>query len=147
MIPSRLAARLIVGGVLIYAGASKAAAPAEEFAYVISAYDFIPSGMALPMAGILPWIELLLGWSLVMGLHTRAAAAAAGAAFACFMLALGSVVARGIPLPNCGCFGDGVHFTPGQAFFFDSTMLALCWAALREGSGSLSLDAWTDGRK
>ena len=40
-----LAARLIVGGVLVYAGAVKAAGPAEEFALVIGAYQVLPSDM------------------------------------------------------------------------------------------------------
>ena len=139
-----LAARLIVGGVLVYAGASKASAPAEEFALVIDSYSVVPTGMALPLAGLLPWLELLVGWALVLGVSAKAAASAAGVMFGLFLTALGSVVARGIPLPNCGCFGDAMHFTPVQALFFDSTMLALCWTAYRGGSGPLSLDSWSE---
>jgi len=139
-----LAARLLVGAVLVYAGASKASAPAEEFALVIDSYNFIPTSMALPMAGLLPWLELAVGWALILGVSGRAAASAAGVMFGLFLTALGSVVARGIPLPNCGCFGDAMHFTPGQAFLFDSAMLALCWTAYRGGSGPLSLDSWSE---
>ena len=107
-----LAARLIVGAVLVYAGATKAAAPAEEFALVIQSYDVAPLSVALPLAGLLPWLEMLVGWALLLGVETTTAAAAAGAMFGLFLAALGSVVARGIPIPNCGCFGDAVHFTP-----------------------------------
>jgi hypothetical protein len=139
-----LAARVIVGAILIYAGASKAAAPAEEFALVIDAYAVIPTSLTLPMAGLLPWVELLVGWALLLGVGGRAASSAAGAMFGLFLAALGSVLARGIAIPNCGCFGDAMHFTPAQAMIFDSTMLALCWTAYRGGSGPLSLDGWSE---
>lgn len=138
-----LAARLIVGAVLVYAGASKAAAPAEEFALVIQSYDVAPPAAALPLAGLLPWAELTVGWALLLGVETTAAAAAAGAMFGLFLASLGSVVARGIALPSCGCFGDAIHFTLVQALLFDSAMAALCWTAFRAGSGPISLDAWS----
>lgn len=140
-----LAARVIVGAVLIYAGATKAAAPAEEFALVIQSYSVpgLPLSMILPLAGLLPWLEMLVGWALLLGVETTAAAAAAGAMFALFLAALGSVLARGIPIPNCGCFGDAMHFTPLQALLFDSVMGALSWTAFRFGAGPISLDGWS----
>ena len=140
-----LAARLIVGAVLIYAGATKAAAPAEEFALVIQSYDVVPLSVALPLAGLLPWFEMLVGWALLLGVETTGAAAAACAMFGLFLAALGSVVARGIPIPNCGCFGDAMHFTPVQALGFDSVMAALCWTAFRgDFPALLSLDSWSE---
>jgi uncharacterized membrane protein YphA (DoxX/SURF4 family) len=142
-----LAGRLFVGAVLIYAGASKAAAPAEEFALVIGAYDIIPSSVALPVAGLLPWIELLVGWALVLGVEARAASAAAGVMTAVFLAAIGSVLARGIPIPNCGCFGDAMHFTPGHAFVFDSLLAALCWTVFTAEPDRFSLDHWTQRGK
>lgn len=139
-----LAARLIVGAVLVYAGATKAAGPAEEFALVIGSYAILPRDMVLSSAAFLPWAELLIGWSLILGLRPRLAAAAAGALFGCFMLALISVQARGIQLPNCGCFGDAIHFTPIQAMLFDSGLAVLCFLAWKAGPSALSLDSWTD---
>jgi uncharacterized membrane protein YphA (DoxX/SURF4 family) len=138
-----LAARLLVGAVLIYAGASKAAAPAEEFALVIQSYDVVPLSVALPLAGLLPWLELIVGWALLLGVETTTAAAVATGMFGLFLAALGSVLARGIPIPNCGCFGDAMHFTPLQALLFDSVMGALSWTAYRAGSGPASLDSWS----
>ena len=139
-----LAARLVVGGVLVYAAIAKISAPAEEFAYIIQAYDVVPPSMALPMAGLLPWLELLVGWSLILGVNARGACAAAGAMFAMFLAALGSTIFKGIPLPNCGCFGDAIHFSPSQAFLFDSAMIALCALAFRDGPRPLSLDRWSE---
>ncbi len=139
-----LAGRLLVGGILVYAGATKAAGPSEEFALIISYYQILPRDMVMTVASFLPWAEVLLGWALVFGVFTTVAAGAAGALFGGFLLALLSVLARGIELPNCGCFGDAVHFTIPQALIFDSVMLALCWAAFKYG-GFLSLDKWADG--
>jgi uncharacterized membrane protein YphA (DoxX/SURF4 family) len=138
-----LSARVVVGAVLVYAGAAKAAAPAEEFANIILAYNLIPADMALPLAAFLPWIELAVGWALLLGVETKVVAAAAGAMFATFLVALGHAVAAKIPLPSCGCFGESVHLTPAQGLAFDSTLLALCVLAWRTGSGPFSLDAWT----
>jgi uncharacterized membrane protein YphA (DoxX/SURF4 family) len=138
-----LAARLFVGAVLIYAGASKAAAPAAEFSLVIQSYDVVPTSIALPMAGLLPWMELLVGWALLLGVNARAAGAAAGAMTAIFLAAIGSVLLRGIPIPNCGCFGDAMHFTPAHAFAFDSLLTALSWLVFVSESGPLSLDSWS----
>jgi uncharacterized membrane protein YphA (DoxX/SURF4 family) len=138
-----LAARVIVGAVLIYAGAAKTAVPAEEFANVILAYSVLPADMALPLAAFLPWIELLVGWALLLGVETKLASAFGGVMFSTFLLALGHAVAAKIPLPNCGCFGDAIHLTPSQGLMFDSTLLALCVLCWRSGSGPVSLDAWT----
>lgn len=139
-----LAGRLVAGGVLVYAGATKAAGPTEEFALVISYYNILPRDMLMSTAAFLPWGELLIGWALVLGVCTRWAAAAAGGLFGFFLLALASTLARGIALPNCGCFGDGIHFTVPQALAFDSLMLALCWCAWQAGRARLSLDNWVE---
>jgi uncharacterized membrane protein YphA (DoxX/SURF4 family) len=139
-----LAARVIVGAVLVYAGATKAAGPSEEFALVIGAYDLLPREMVLTAAAFLPWVELLIGWSLILGLRLRETAIAAGALFAAFLFALVSVQVKGIQLPNCGCFGDAVHFTPIQALMFDSLLAVLCFVAWEAAPG-LSLDSWMEG--
>jgi hypothetical protein len=140
-----LASRLAVGAVLIYAGASKAAGPAEEFANILSAYDVIPRDFIMPVAALMPWIELVVGWALILGVQTRLAAAAAGIFFVSFLGALGSTVLRGIALPNCGCFGESLHLSPLQAFVMDACLFALCFFGWRMGPGLASLDSWTKG--
>jgi uncharacterized membrane protein YphA (DoxX/SURF4 family) len=140
-----LAARVLVGAVLVYAGATKAAGPSEEFAIVIGSYDLLPRDMVLTAAAFLPWVELLVGWALILGFRLRAASASAGALFAAFLFALVSVQVKGIKLPNCGCFGDAVHFTPIQALLFDTGLAVLCWLAWKSAPARQSLDSWTEG--
>lgn len=135
--------RVVLGAVLVYAGATKAAGPSEEFAMVIANYRLLPPDMVLTVASFMPWAEVFLGWALVLGVFVPHAAAAAGGLFSVFLFALLSVLARGIQLPNCGCFGGDWHFTVPQTLLLDSCLLALCWAAFRHGR-SLSLDKWAE---
>lgn len=141
-----LAARLILGGVLIFAGASKTAGPTEEFAVVIESYDVLPTDASQTAAAFLPWLELALGYALVFGWLTKPAAGAAGALLAAFLLAMLSTKARGIELPNCGCFGAGFHAPLWVTMSMDALLLAGAFAAFKGGASLLSLDNWADGR-
>lgn len=144
LIWAALAARLLAGLVLVASGTMKASAPAEEFALIISAYDIVPEPMALTLATFLPWAELLIGFSLIFGYFTRAAASAAIGLFAVFLAALLSLKARGIELPNCGCFGQGWHMPPSATMGMDAALLLLAILAWRAGASRASLDNWTD---
>ncbi|MBI4375263.1 MAG: DoxX family protein [Elusimicrobia bacterium] len=139
-----LAARVLLGALLAFAGANKFAQPTEEFALIIESYHIVPPDFALALAAFLPWAELLLGFSLIFGYFTRGAALGAAAMLAGFILALLSVKARGIMLPSCGCFGMGWHPTPNQTLLLDSGLLALCFAAFKAGCRLYSLDNWAD---
>lgn len=142
-----LAARLIVGLVLAYSGLHKAAAPAEEFAVVVESYYVLPQDMALSFARVVPWVELLAGLALASGYLTRASAAAAAMLFSAFISALASTIWRRIPLENCGCFGQGVHLTPGQAIALDSCLLAMTLLVFWIEKTPASLDGWVEKGK
>ena len=58
--PVVLIARLILGGVFIYASLDKIAHPAE-FAKAIGNYHVVPFGLENLMALALPWLELIAG--------------------------------------------------------------------------------------
>ena len=138
-----LAARAALGLVLIVSGVLKAAAGPEEFAVVIEGYQLIPSqDLILALAAFLPWLEVFLGFALLTGYLTRWTAIGAGALLGVFILALGLAQARGLILPNCGCFGPGWHATPGQATALDSFLLLCSFAAFRSGAALASLDNW-----
>ena len=139
-----LAARLIVGAVFLIAGAQKAAGPVEEFAVVISGYGILPPDMTTGAAAVIPWLEVFFGLSLAAGYFTRQAAATLGALSASFILALLSVKLRGYDLPNCGCFGGGIHLTMWQAMALDAALLGGASAAFKAGKERLSLDRWAE---
>lgn len=137
-----LAARIVVGLVFIASGALKASKPPEEFAVVIDSYGLVSPGLSLSLAAFLPWIELLLGWSLLLGYFTREAAAAVFGLTIVFLGALGSIMARGIPLPNCGCFGGAVHLPIWASMLLDAVLAGLSYLAFRNAPGGPSLDNW-----
>ncbi|MCX7929632.1 MAG: DoxX family membrane protein [Chlorobi bacterium] len=94
-------ARIVVGGIFTMYAVDKIAVPAD-FALNIERYELLPLALVNLMAIILPWIELLVGVFLLVGVRLRANAILAVAMLAIFILAIGSAMARGLEI-NCGC--------------------------------------------
>lgn len=121
-----IGARVLVGTVFVLSGFLKLLQPWEEFAAQIRAFQVLPSGAVDPFAMVLPWAELLIGGLLLAGVMPRMVSLAAGLLLALFIVAIGSVMIRGIPLEDCGCFGAiGIKETPPMVFVRDLILLAL----------------------
>lgn len=106
------AARLITGGVWIWAGLDKITDPYGAV-LAVRAYELLPSGLAEVVGHTLPTLEIVVGAALVLGVLTRAAGAVSALMFLAFIVGISSVWARGI-LIDCGCFGGG-GFDPNAA--------------------------------
>ena len=100
---------LLVGGIFIYASLDKIQDP-RAFAKIIYHYQvigpsatlgFVPANL---LAVVLPWLELFVGVGLVTGAWRREAALVSALLLAVFVVAVGSALARGIDIANCGCF-------------------------------------------
>ena len=91
-----------MGGVFIYASMYKINYPAE-FSETIAAYQLIPYWAINLTALILPWIELVAGVLLILGIRTKSTAAVIGFLLLVFSLAILVTMVRGIPI-GCGCF-------------------------------------------
>jgi len=100
-----LLARLILGGVLIWAGAVKVTRPALS-AQAVRAFQILPYDFAGYVGYALPVVEILVGMILVAGLLTRASAVVSGLLMLAFMIGIASAWARGLSI-DCGCFGGG----------------------------------------
>ena len=100
-----LLARLILGVVLIWAGAVKVTRPALS-AQAVRAFQILPYDFAGYVGYALPVVEILVGMILVAGLLTRAAAVVSGLLMLAFMIGIASAWARGLSI-DCGCFGGG----------------------------------------
>jgi len=100
-----LLARLIVGGVWIYAGALKVGDPEASVA-AVRAYQLLPMGLADTVGRVLPMLEIVVGVCLIVGLLTRVFGGLSALMQLAFIIGIASVWARGIEI-NCGCFGDG----------------------------------------
>jgi putative oxidoreductase len=98
----QLVLRVLLGGFFVYASLDKILSPAA-FARVIYQWQVagpLPSNVA---AVTLPWVELLAGVLLVIGVWKRESALVIALLLAVFLGAAGSVLARGIDVENCGC--------------------------------------------
>ena len=97
--------RLILGGVLLVAGALKVTDPYSS-ATSVRAYQILPVDLANLLGFILPFAEVAIGIFLILGIWVRLNAIAGGALMIMFIIAIVQAWARGISL-DCGCFGKG----------------------------------------
>ncbi len=134
-----LVIRVLLGALLMVAGALKVAHPAS-LAQAIAGFRLLPAAIVGPLALALPWLELLLGGYLIAGLFTRVVAYVAAAQFVAYALVVASAVVRHIPA-GCGCFGPNdtaVADWPHVAF---DLMLAAAGAFVAwRGPGALAVD-------
>lgn len=98
----QFSARLILGGVFIYASIDKIAYP-KEFAAIVMRYHILPERLAIYFAFFLPWLELFLGVFVILGFFVRGSAISLSFLVLIFMTA---IMIRSIagPIGNCGCF-------------------------------------------
>ncbi|WP_063130262.1 MauE/DoxX family redox-associated membrane protein [Nocardia fusca] len=92
-----------VGTVLVIAGVPKAGDLARTERSV-RGYRLLPDPLVPVVAAVLPWVEIVLGAALVLGLVPRATGSAAAALFVVFFLALTVNLLRGRRDLDCGCF-------------------------------------------
>lgn len=97
----------LCGGVYLLAAGPKLADP-EAFYRGILAYKLLPDLPSWLLAHTLPWLELGVGLALLAPSISwrRAGAGWVAVLSVVFLLALGSVWARGMDIA-CGCFGAG----------------------------------------
>jgi len=100
-----LSLHLALGGLFLYAGATKIGSP-QAFADSIASFKLFPAGLVNFIALALPPFEIALGCLLIAGLRVRAASLGAAVLACVFAVALGQALARGLSV-DCGCFGSG----------------------------------------
>jgi putative oxidoreductase len=124
-----LLCRLAVGGTLVYAAIDKVLRPAD-FAQAVYNYHLVPMPLLHPFALVMPWLEVVAGGALVLGVARRGAGLLAAILTAIFIVALGSALARGLDI-SCGCFHTtGGHHVAASLLWRDAVMLAACMVPL-----------------
>ena len=101
-----LLARFILGAVFIYASLDKIADPIA-FSTNIDNYHISPIAINNLAALIIPWVELILGLSLITGVLLDGASILTMALLVFFIFIISQAYVRGISL-NCGCFKTAV---------------------------------------
>lgn len=94
--------QIALGAVFVAAALPKIFDP-PAFAHMIYNYRLVPGGLINGMALVMPWVELVAGATLILGVWKREAALVAGALLLVFVVALGVNLARGHAV-DCGCF-------------------------------------------
>ncbi len=118
-----LASRIVVGAVFIWAGALKIGDPLD-FALSIKNYQFFPHDLIFFIAVILPWLEVVCGGLLVIGIFKRSSAAILSLLLVGFIGLVAFALVRGIDT-SCGCFGSFSRRADLSLILTDAVLLAL----------------------
>ena len=95
--------RLVLGGIFLVSGLAKIADPVR-FLLTLREFRLLPGTMEVFLALYLPWLEFVLGLATILGILQRTSALLLAGLNGIFVLALASVLLRGIEV-DCGCFG------------------------------------------
>ena len=133
-----LAFRLIVGAFFVWAGALKVIHPLA-FAQDILDYHVFPASLAFFLGLTLPWVELIFGFLLMLGLFRRASAFIISALLFSFIVLVIFTLARGLDLV-CGCLGPLSGKVGWQLLGQDIILLLFSVIAFFSRSAELSLD-------
>jgi uncharacterized membrane protein YphA (DoxX/SURF4 family) len=135
------AARLLLGGVFLIAGALKLPDPAAAVR-AVRAYQLLPEALIRPVAFGLPVVEIAIGLALLAGVFVRTAALASSALLVVFIAGIASAWARGLGI-DCGCFSDGGQVAAGETAYAselarDAALLLLALALGRRPRSRLA---------
>lgn len=123
--------RLLLAGVFIYAGFLKGSDPIA-FAGQVAAYQILPYAFNYLVAAALPFVELLCGVLLLINRRVRPALLVLFGLNFVFMLALLSLVLRGLDI-DCGCFHpageDAGGTSPQMALLRDAGLMIAIFVA------------------
>ena len=100
-----LAVRWILGITFIYASFHKIIYPAD-FAKIVYGYDLFPEMFINLIAIVIPFLELVAGFALILGFYPRSAAIIINALLLAFITVLAINLIRGHEF-DCGCFSAG----------------------------------------
>jgi len=124
--PVRRGAQILLGLLFLVASLAKIVDTAS-LAREVHNFRLVPFWSEHLVAMTLPWIELMAGLALVLGIRARAGAWVAGVLLLAFTIGIALAMARGLNF-QCGCFGTA-----------DGTRVG--WAKLGENLGMLALAA------
>lgn len=121
--------RILIGLVYVVSGFEKLITPFQNFQYVIQSYEIVPDSWEIIIAKSFPWVELITGLFLVLGLWTRTFLFSAVIMAITFMTVVGQALFRRLPISECGCFGELISL-PLQGVLAIDASLFICGIVL-----------------
>ncbi len=94
--------RVCLGFIFVYASLDKIFQP-DKFARVIYNYRLVPVETVNIFAIIVPWLELIIGFLLLLGIWVETAAFIMSVLTLAFIFMIASAIFRGLNI-ECGCF-------------------------------------------
>jgi putative oxidoreductase len=94
--------QLALGAIFVIAAIPKIAYP-PSFAHMIYNYRLVPASLINFSALVMPWVELLAGLALILGVWKAAARNVIGILLAIFIIAISINLVRDNAI-DCGCF-------------------------------------------
>jgi uncharacterized membrane protein YphA (DoxX/SURF4 family) len=106
-----IAGRLALAAIFLWAGIAKLREPWMLFAMQLDSMHIFPDASITFFARTMPWLEVILGVLLVVGIQMRYVASAATALLVVFFTVVTMLYMRGFQ-GDCGCFGPGEQLGP-----------------------------------
>lgn len=120
--------RVALGAVFIVASLDKIENP-EAFATTIANYRFLPYKFINGMAIVLPWLEIITGTLLVLGIWARANTMIVCGLLMVFSIAISQALARGLDI-SCGCFATNPDSERMSLWTLIWDLIWLSWGGL-----------------
>jgi putative oxidoreductase len=139
-----LAVRLYLAWIFLGACVHKIADPAA-FAVDVATYQLLPLWAVHGFAVTLPWVELVAGLALAIGLRARSAALLIALMMASFLVALAYALYLGLDM-SCGCFASAAAASEDpiswRTVVRDGAWLFLSLYVLLLDRAPLGVDRW-----
>ena len=120
--------RVALGAVFIVSSLDKIQNP-EAFATTIANYRFLPYKFINGIAIGLPWLEVITGTFLVLGVWIRANTMIVWSLLLAFSIAITQALARGLDI-SCGCFTTNPVAERMSLWTLIWDLIWLCWGGL-----------------
>ena len=138
-----LTCRVILGGIFLTASISKIL-DMQGFVDTVVGYDLIPQTLAEIYGWIVPWVELCIGCSLILGVFTRISAIISILLTISFAIASSYALEKS-PGGICGCFGSFITLSHPVSLAIDGIMFILAIVLLiNKQPEFLSIGQWLD---
>ena len=117
------ALRVVLGGIFIAASIGKLQNHAE-FINTVTGYAILPDSLAQVYGLVLPWVELFIGCTLVLGVFSRFASILSIPVIISFIIASTYNLFHSLG-ESCGCFGPLIQLSHPVALAIDAVMLLM----------------------